>query len=95
MKSLTSRWPEEERGGGEAESPDLLDRITLDGSIVGLDGFRVGLDGSRVNLDGPRGIQTNPDGWLEVIWMMTGEMVLVLVIRLLEFLLQHLWLRLI
>ena len=101
MKSLTSRWPEEERGGGEAESPDLLDRITLDrfsldgsrdsldGSIVGLDGSRVTLDGSRVNLDGPRGIQTNLDGWLEVIWMMSEEMVLGLIIRLLEYAIQQ------
>ena len=47
---MTSRWPEEERGRGEEENPDLLDRITLDGSIVGLDGFS--FDGSRVSLDG-------------------------------------------
>ena len=48
---MTSRWPEEERGRGEEENPDLLDRITLDGSIVGLDGFS--FDGSRDSLDGP------------------------------------------
>lgn len=94
---MTSRWPEEERGRGEEENPDLLDRITLDGSIVGLDGFsfdgsrvsldgyKVGLDGARVSLDEPRGIQTDPDRLLEVIWMMSEEMVLVLIIRLLEY----------
>ena len=98
---MTSRWPEEERGRGEEENPDLLDRITLDGSIVGLDGFtldgsrvssdgyKVGLDGARVSLDEPRGIQTDPDRLLEVIWMMSEEMVLVLIIRLLEYAIQQ------
>ena len=105
---MTSRWPEEERGRGEEENPDLLDRITLDGSIVGLDGFsfdgsrvsldgykvssdgyKVGLDGARASLDEPRGIQTDPDRWLEVIWMMSGEMFLVLIIRLLEYAIQQ------
>jgi len=78
------RWPEEERGRGEEENPDLLDRITLDGSIVGLDGFsfdgsrvsldgyKVGLDGARVSLDEPRGIQTDPDRLLEGPGMESG-----------------------
>ena len=74
---MTRRWPEEERSRGEAEYPDLLDRISFDGSRVGFDGSRVGLDGygvssvgSRVGLDGSRGTQTDPDGRLEVIWRM-------------------------
>ena len=113
LKSLTSRWPEEERGGGEAEHPELLHKISFDGSGVGLDGSRigfdgssvgldgysvssvgsrVGLDGSRVSLDGSRGTQTDPDGQLEVIWMMSGETILVLVMNNSE---DHLWLRLV
>ena len=82
---MTSRWPEEERGGGETENPDLLDRISLggsrgilDGSRESLDGSRGSLDGSRLSLDGLRGTQTDSDRQLEVTQMMSGEMVLVL-----------------
>ena len=75
---MTSRWPEEERGGGETENADLLDRISLDGSRFSLDGSRGILEGSRVSLDGLRGTQTNSNRQLEVTQMMSGEMVLVL-----------------
>ena len=85
LKSLRSRWPEEERGGGEAEHPELLHKISFDGSGVGLDGSRIGMDGysvssvgsrvgwdgSRSSLDGSRGTQTDPDKQVEVIWMMS------------------------
>ena len=70
MKSVISRWPEEERGRGEAEDPDLFDRISLDGTSVNLDGTRASLDGSRVSLDGSTGTQTDFDGQLEVTWML-------------------------
>ena len=63
MKSVISRWPEEERGRGKAEDPDLFDRISLDGS-------KISLDGSRVSLDGSTGTQTDFDGQLEVTWML-------------------------
>ena len=69
MKSLISRWPEEERGRGKAEDPDLFDRISLVGSRINLDGSKVSLDGSRASLDGSLGTQTDFDGRLEVTWM--------------------------
>ena len=65
---MTSRWPEEERGRGEAENSDFLDRISFDGFSVEVDGSRVGLDGSRGTLLG-----TDPDGRLEVTWRVLGE----------------------
>ena len=87
MKSLISRWPEEERGRGEAVDPDLVDRISLDGSRASLDGSRasldgskisldgstISLDGSRASLDGSLGTQTDFDGRLEVTWMILGR----------------------
>ena len=77
---MTIRWPEEERGGGETENADLLNRISLGGSRGSLDGSRNSLDGSRNSLDGSRVTQTDPDGRLEVIRIMSGEMVSVLMI---------------